>query len=118
MQNNIVLKIDVTKIDKSRLYEGKKGIYLDCLLMPNKEESRYGDDGFIIQSISKEAREAGERGPIVGNWRYLSPAASANQQSNDQQEDGEKIPFLSWQLLSTALMPIRIAQVMAYLLLI
>jgi hypothetical protein len=92
MQNNIVVKIDVTKIDKTRLYEGKKGVYLDAILMPNKEESRFGDDGFIIQSISKEAREAGERGPIVGNWRYLT-AGGGNQQSNNDNAGGEKVPF-------------------------
>jgi hypothetical protein len=92
MQNKISLKIDVSKIDKTRLYEGKKGVYLDALLMPNKEESRFGDDGFIVQSISKEAREAGERGAIIGNWRYLSPAASATQQPTNE-EDGDKIPF-------------------------
>lgn len=93
MQNKVSLKIDVTKIDKTRLYEGKKGVYLDCLLMPNAGESKFGDDGFIIQSISKEARDAGERGPIIGNWRYLSPAAGATAEANHQQEDGDKIPF-------------------------
>lgn len=93
MDNKIALKIDVTKIDKSRLYEGKKGVYLDCLLMTNRDgQSKYGDDGFIIQSIPLEARNAGERGPIVGNWRYLQ-AGSANNDTNNQQEDGEKIPF-------------------------
>jgi hypothetical protein len=92
MQNKIALKIDVTKIDKTRLYEGKKGVYLDALLMPNKTESQFGDDGFIVQSISKEAREAGERGPIIGNFRYLSPAAASKTEATNE-EDGDKIPF-------------------------
>jgi hypothetical protein len=92
MQNKIVVKLDVTKIDKTRLHEGKKGIYLDALLMHNTGESKYGDDGFIIQSIPKEARDAGERGPIIGNWRYLVSTA-ANNDSNNEQEGGEKVPF-------------------------
>jgi hypothetical protein len=92
MENRIALKIDVTKIDKSRLYEGKKGVYLDCLLMTNRDgESKYGDDGFIIQSISAEARAAGERGPIVGNWRYLQAGAASN--ATNEQEGGDKVPF-------------------------
>lgn len=92
MDNKIALKIDVTKIEKSRLYEGKKGVYLDCLLMTNRDGvSKYGDDGFIIQSISAEARAAGERGPIVGNWRYLQ--AGANNTESNQQEDTDKVPF-------------------------
>lgn len=94
MENRITLKIDVTKIDKSRLYEGKKGIYLDCLLLQNRDgDSKYGDDGMIIQSISAEARAAGERGPIIGNWRYLVSASTAQTEENNEQEDGEKIPF-------------------------
>ena len=95
MDNKIALKIDVTKIDKSRLYEGKKGVYLDCLLMTNRDgASKYGDDGFIIQSIPQEARKAGERGPIVGNWRYIQAGSTANTNNNNtQQEDTDKVPF-------------------------
>jgi hypothetical protein len=89
MQNKIAVKIDVSKIDKTRLYEGKKGVYLDALIMHNTGESKYGDDGFIIQSIPKEARDAGERGPIIGNWRYLTP----NIESNNEQQGDEKVPF-------------------------
>jgi hypothetical protein len=91
MNNKIAVKIDVSKIDKQYLYEGKKGIYLDALLMNNKEQSRFGDDGFIVQSISREAREAGERGPIVGNWRYLTSESATS--TGNQQENGEKVPF-------------------------
>lgn len=97
MQNRIALKIDVTKIDKSRLFEGKKGVYMDCLLMQNKDgESKYGDDGFIIQSISAEARAAGERGPIIGNWRYMvaqSGVANGENTALVSDEDGNKYPF-------------------------
>ena len=71
-------KIDVQKIDKSHLYKTEKGNYLNVLLMENKGgKSKYGDDGFIIQGVSKEAREAGERGPIIGNWQHVESKASA-----------------------------------------
>jgi hypothetical protein len=71
-------KIDVQKIDKSHLYKTDKGNYLNVLLMENKGgKSKYGDDGFIIQGVSKEAREAGERGPIIGNWQHLEAKGSA-----------------------------------------
>jgi len=66
------LKIDVSKIDKRYLFKGSKGTYLDVTLMENKDgPDQYGNDGFIVQDIGKEAREAGEKGPIIGNWKHL-----------------------------------------------
>lgn len=90
MQDRIALKIDVSKIDKSRLYEGKKGVYLDAIVMHNQGESKYGDDGFIIQSLPKEARDNGERGAIIGNWRYIKSTGDSGQESP---KSGEAIPF-------------------------
>ena len=56
----IQLKIDVSKISKPDLYQGKKGIYLDAILWENRDgQSQYGDDGYVTQGISKEKRDAG-----------------------------------------------------------
>jgi len=39
-------KIDVTKIDKTFLFKGKAGTYLDIALIPNKSgRDQYGNDG-------------------------------------------------------------------------
>jgi hypothetical protein len=65
----IVIKIDVKKISKDALYRGEKGTYLDCALMDRPDE--YGWLGYVSQSVSKEKREAGERGPIIGNWKTI-----------------------------------------------
>lgn len=71
----ISIKIDVTKIDKNRLFEGKKGTYLDAIMIetPNSE---YGDY-MIKQSVSKEERESGIEGNILGNAKkfgtYVAP---------------------------------------------
>jgi len=70
------LKIDVKKIDKSALYEGAKGTYLDLTLMENRQgPDQYGNDGFIIQEIGQTRREAGEKGPIIGNWKHAGQKA-------------------------------------------
>ena len=62
-------KIDVTKIDKSFLFRGKSGTYLDVALIPNKSgRDQYGNDGMIVQSVSKQARQEGKKGPILGNY--------------------------------------------------
>ncbi len=65
----IVLKIDVTKIEKDHLFVGQKGKFLDAAL--HDKPNDYGDDGFITQSVSKEKRAAGVKGPIIGNWRHV-----------------------------------------------
>jgi hypothetical protein len=72
------LKIDVTKIDKQYFFKGAKGTYCDVTLMSNADGTdQYGNDGFVSQSISKEARARGERGPIIGNWKHAEPAQEA-----------------------------------------
>ena len=68
----VAIKIDVTKIDKSRYYIGKNGAkYLDATVFINDEEGQYGDHGMITQSVSKEEREAGVKGNILGNVKKL-----------------------------------------------
>jgi hypothetical protein len=71
-------KIDVTKIKKEHLFKGQKGTFLNITLHENKDGTdQYGNDGFITQGVSKEARERGEKGPIIGNWRRLKPKGQA-----------------------------------------
>ena len=69
---NIRIKIDVTKIDKARLFKGKKGTYLDATLIETRD-SKYGDDYFVVQDVSKEERAEGVKGAIIGNARNLVP---------------------------------------------
>jgi len=65
----ISLKIDVTKIDKSRLFVGKKGTYLNAVLIetPNSEHSDY----VIVEDISYEERQSGKKGTILGNGKII-----------------------------------------------
>ena len=66
----ITAKINVGKIDKTALFEGKNGKYLDLVLFENKGGTdQYGNDGFVTQDIGRKRREAGERGPIIGNYQ-------------------------------------------------
>ena len=100
------LKVDVTKIDKALLFKGQKGVYLDATLwLSPEQESQYGDHGMITQDVSKEAREAGEKGPILGNAKVFftegggtSPQAAGHAKthaSNTQQDEdfSDPIPF-------------------------
>ena len=68
MKLGLSIKIDVSKIDKARIFEGKKGKYLDLTTFIDLDkQGEYGDNGFISQSVSKEERDAKVQTPILGN---------------------------------------------------
>ncbi len=74
----ILAKIDVSKIDKARLYKGAKGTYLDLVIV--EKRSDYGDDFMICQSVSKDERQKGIKGAILGNGKYARSSAPASTQ--------------------------------------
>jgi len=68
----INISIDVKKIEKARLFEGKKGTYLDLTTFIDLDtEDQYGNHGFISQSTSKEERESNVQTPILGNCKVF-----------------------------------------------
>jgi len=94
----ISLSIKTEKIEKQHLIEGKNGKILSVVLFENKDgQGKYGDDGFAVQGVSKEARESGIRGVIIGNWRYIGQGANAggNGSNRNNQPEGadEDVPF-------------------------
>jgi hypothetical protein len=66
----INLKINVLKIEKARLFKGNKGTYLDAVLIATPN-SQYDQDYMIVQSVSKEERERGIKGPVIGNAKEM-----------------------------------------------
>ena len=99
----IAININVTKIDKSALYEGKNGKYLALTLHENKDgKDRFGNDGFVAQDIGKDRRMKGEKGAILGNYKRIGGIIEPKQDAHNQtkangyqpQDDGcEDIPF-------------------------
>lgn len=104
-------KVDVTKILKEELYQGKTAKYLDLVMFPNKDEDgnevpdQYGNDGVIKQSLSKESRDAGKKAPILGNYKVkavrnfadtIKPAKAFQNRPKpvaQVEEDEDSIPF-------------------------
>ena len=71
MSDIIAIKIDRKKLVEELIFKAQSGAeYIDAVLMPSKD-SKYGDSHFIVQSVSKADREAGKRGPIIGNAKIL-----------------------------------------------
>ena len=86
MKLGISVKIDVTKIDKARLFQGAKGTYLDLTTFIDTDNpSNYGDHGFISQSVSKEERAEGIKTPILGNCKVFYGIPQQNQPQNSNQ---------------------------------
>ena len=79
MQKLISLSIDVDKLDVKRLYKGKKGKYLSATLFLKEEVDQYGNNGFIVESITKEERESGQKGTIIGNAKFLVSGSAPKQ---------------------------------------
>ena len=86
----ITLKIDVTKINKARLYKGEKGTYLNCTLIdtPNSE---YGDY-MIVEETTKEERESGTKGTILGNGKIIRPRGQ-DQSTRQAEPVKDDLPF-------------------------
>jgi hypothetical protein len=95
----IRLKLNLRKLTDFRTFTGKDGIEyaafpikanaiymtektasMDVTLMDNRDgPDQYGNDGFATLDLGKERRLAGERGPILGNWKDLDLGGSGNQ---------------------------------------
>ena len=107
MKQTIDIRLDVSQIDETGLYEspktGKK--YLNITVLIRDEKDQYGNDGFIVQKISKSRKDAGEKGPILGNakivdWNVLRQKQHGEEKSNGcapqqnaQDDDFDNVPF-------------------------
>ncbi len=63
--------LNLSKIDKDKLFTGKNGKYVNVVIWFNPEVDQYGNDFAVQQSASKEEREAGWRGNYLGNGKYV-----------------------------------------------
>lgn len=103
MSDMLTAKINVTKIDKNRLFSGKQGTYLDLVFIPTPD-SEFGDY-MIKQQCTKEEREAKVQMPILGNAKFLtrSPKGSpakpihkppdAHTAESPQEPQEDDVPF-------------------------
>ncbi len=96
----VSLKIDVTKIDKARLFKGAKGTYLDATVFVDVDDlDQYGNSGMITQDVTKGERDSGVKGNILGNCKVFykdqSQAPAPQQYSAPPPMDSfdDDIPF-------------------------
>ena len=103
---NLNIKIDVTKILKEHLFPGKNGAkYLDLTVWENRDGvDSYGNSHMVVQSLPRELRDAGQKGPILGNGKTFGYPAAAQQSAparrqstpgrqSEPDPDDDDIPF-------------------------
>ena len=71
MASIIATSIDLTKIPKDKIINGKKGKYLPVSITVNDEEDQFGNFGPIIVDQTKEEREAKAPKTYLGNVRVV-----------------------------------------------
>jgi hypothetical protein len=95
----IKLNINVTRIERARIVPGKNGKYLDLVLFENRNgPDQYGNDGFVAHDVTKDERELGMKGAIVGNWKRIeirkpATAPPARESEGFTPKDDREIPF-------------------------
>ncbi len=103
MKIGVNLKIDVTKLDKSRFFKGAKGTYADLsVYLDTDQADEYGNNGSIQIAATKEEREAKQKMPYVGSARIYfqsgeskqeKPAKAAQQVKTAEPDFDDEIPF-------------------------
>lgn len=79
----IEVRIDVTKIEKSRIYEGAKGKWLTMTTFVDLDnQDKYGNNGMVTHK--KDQGE--ERAPILGNSKVFWSDSGQPQQQQQQQQ--------------------------------
>jgi len=82
MKLGIELRIDVTKIDKERIYVGQKGKYLTMTAFVDVEnKDQYDNSGMITH----KKLDGEERAPILGNTKVFWSDHQARQPAHTQQ---------------------------------
>ncbi len=95
----VSLNLNLSKIDKSKIVQGKSGKYLNLTaFIDTEKEDQYGNHGAIAHSLSKEERQSGDKGAIIGNAKVFwnpsetsKPTPKPTPQADDDFNDD--IPF-------------------------
>ena len=81
MKIGVELSIDVTKIEKARIFEGKKGKYLTMTTFIDiDQKDQYENNGMITH----KKNEGEERAPILGNCKVFWSDQQAQQHQYQQ----------------------------------
>jgi hypothetical protein len=91
------IKIDLSKIDKTKIYEGKNGSkYYELNLSINDATDQYGNNVQVSNPQTKEQRDAKEPRTFYGNGRVLwndNKITNAEKKQFDSKKEIDNLPF-------------------------
>ena len=68
----VKINLNVLQIEKARLFTGSKGTYLDATVFIDLDQlDQYGNSGMITQDVSKDEKQQGVKGNILGNAKVF-----------------------------------------------
>ena len=71
MASIIATSIDLTKIPKDKIIDGKKGKYLPITITINDEVDQFGNQGPVVVQQTKEERDAKTAKTYLGNVKVV-----------------------------------------------
>jgi hypothetical protein len=77
-------KINLSKIDKSKLFDGQTGKWMDITVWFNEEPDQYGNNLSIEQSTKKDESKI-----YIGNAKFYSPKRDEPKAKEEYQKSGK-----------------------------
>lgn len=84
------ISIDVTKIDKTKIKDGK---YLNLTVSLNDEPNQYGQDVALWHEQTKEEREAKVQRVFLGNGKTLWSSEGQTAKAQASASNDDDLPF-------------------------
>lgn len=83
----IKVKLNLSKIDKKKIFEGKNGKYLDIVLIESPND-KYGNDYMVVEDTKKDD----PKGNILGNGKISGKGSSGNSGSGQSNKSDGGMP--------------------------
>lgn len=78
-------KINLSKIDKTRIFEGKKGKYIDIAIWFSEDPDQFGNNLSIQQSTKKDEPKI-----YLGEAKFYTPKEEPKAEPKDEKWHGKK----------------------------
>ena len=102
MASIIATSIDLTKIPKDKIIDGKKGKYLPITITINDEVDQFGNQGPVVVQQTKDERDAKTEKVYLGNVKVVwtngdnvnvAPREAAPAAMPPQPQPADDLPF-------------------------
>ena len=90
MGATITFNLNLSRLDKSKIVQGKKGSYYPVTVFVNDETDQFGNNVAVATGLTKEEREAGAKTEYICNGKVIS--TDGNVFAATKQEQAQSAP--------------------------